>query len=214
VIYNFIDFDRFKKLNKDHFKKAIAPDGEKIIAHTSNFRKVKRAEDVILAFEKINQKVPSTLLMIGDGPERSKLENLCRQIGLCDNIRFLGKQDAVEELLAIADLFMLPSGNESFGLAALEAMACEIPVISSNVGGLPEVNENGVTGYLCDVGDIQAMADHAITILSNPETHNKFRKNALERALMFDIEKILPQYESYYEQVLKTFKTKSLELVN
>ncbi len=214
VIYNFIDFERFKKLNKDHFKKAIAPDGEKIIAHTSNFRKVKRAEDVILAFEKIYKKVPSKLLMIGDGPERSKLENLCRQIGLCDEIRFLGKQNAVEELLAISDLFMLPSSNESFGLAALEAMACQIPVVSTNVGGIPEVNIHGKTGFMCEVGDIDAMASHAISLLSNPEMHEQFCHNALTRASEFDIDQILPQYEAYYEEVLQKFKSKNLALAN
>lgn len=214
VIYNFIDFERFKKLDKDHFKKAIAPNGEKIIAHTSNFRKVKRAEDVILAFEKIYKKIPCKLLMIGDGPERSKLENLCRQIGLCDEIRFLGKQNAVEELLAISDLFMLPSSNESFGLAALEAMACQIPVISTNVGGIPEVNTHGETGFMCDVGDIQTMADHAINLLSNPELHTKFSHNALSRASEFDIDKILPQYESYYEEVLEKFKAEKLSFVS
>lgn len=214
VIYNFIDFERFKKLDKDHFKKAIAPNGEKIIAHTSNFRKVKRAEDVILAFEKIYKKVPCKLLMIGDGPERSKLENLCRQIGLCDEIRFLGKQNAVEELLAISDLFMLPSSNESFGLAALEAMACQIPVVSTNVGGIPEVNIHGETGYMCDVGDIQAMADYAIELLSNSELHHKFCSNALSRANQFDIDQILPQYEAYYEKVLQKFKAEKLALVS
>ena len=214
VIYNFIDFDRFKKHDKDHFKKAIAPDGEKIITHTSNFRKVKRAEDVILAFEKIYKKVPCKLLMIGDGPERSKLENLCRQIGLCDEIRFLGKQDAVEELLAISDLFMLPSANESFGLAALEAMACQVPVVSSNVGGIPEVNIHGETGFLCEVGDIENMAKYAIELLSNPEVHNKFCENALIRARQFDIDKILPQYESYYEEVLRKYKSEQLALIS
>lgn len=214
VIYNFIDFDRFKKHDKDHFKKAIAPDGEKIITHTSNFRKVKRAEDVILAFEKIYSKVPSKLLMIGDGPERSKLENLCRQIGLCDQIRFLGKQHAVEELLAISDLFMLPSANESFGLAALEAMACHVPVVSSDVGGIPEVNIHGETGFLCQVGDIESMAKYAVELLSNPEVHLRFCENAQLRASQFDIDKILPQYESYYEEVLQEFRSEKLAVVS
>ena len=150
VIYNFIDFSRFRKINKDHFKKAIAPDGEKVLVHISNFRKVKRVEDVIHVFEKVSKKIKSKLLMIGDGPERKHMEELCRTLHLCDEIRFLGKQEAVEELLAVSDLFLLPSENESFGLAALEAMACEVPVISSNAGGLPEVNINGVTGYMCD----------------------------------------------------------------
>ena len=203
VIYNFIDFTRFKKSNKDHFKKIIAPNGEKIIVHTSNFRKIKRIEDVIFMFKKVFEKIPSKLLLIGDGPERQYLEELCRQIGLCDEIRFLGKQDAVEELLAIADLFVVPSAKESFGLAALEAMACEVPVLSSNAGGLPEVNIHGVTGFLTDVGDVDSMANYAIQLLSDEEMHQRFRKNALAQAERFDIHNILPQYEAYYEEVLE-----------
>lgn len=206
VIYNFVDFDRFRKINKDHFKKAIAPNGERILTHTSNFRKVKRVEDVIRVFEKVNRHVPSKLLLIGDGPERRQMEDLCRQIGLCDEIRFLGKQDAVEELLAISDLFFIPSQSESFGLAALEAMACEVPVISSNAGGLPEVNIHGVTGFLSDVGDVDAMAHHAITILSNDHVLQSFRKNALEQAERFDIRHVLPQYEAYYVEVVERSK--------
>ncbi len=202
VIYNFIDFNRFRKTNKEHFKKIIAPNDEKILVHTSNFRKVKRVEDVIYVFQKVYEKIPCKLLLIGDGPERQYLEELCRQIGLCHEIRFLGKQDAVEELLAIADLFIIPSSNESFGLAALEAMACEVPVISTNVGGLPEVNIHGETGYLCDIGDIDSMAKYAIELLSNEELLQKFRKNALAQAQRFDIENILPHYEAYYEEVL------------
>ena len=203
VINNFIDFDRFRRVDKDHFKKAIAPNGEKILTHTSNFRKVKRVEDVIRIFEKVQKEIPSKLLMIGDGPERRNLEDLCRQLGLCDEIRFLGKQDAVEELLAISDLFIIPSSNESFGLAALEAMACEVPVISSNAGGLPEVNIQGKTGFLSDVGNVDEMAKYAIQILKDEKTHNIFRANALAQAKQFDIENILPQYEKYYQEVLE-----------
>ncbi|MEO6760696.1 MAG: N-acetyl-alpha-D-glucosaminyl L-malate synthase BshA, partial [Saprospiraceae bacterium] len=140
VIYNFIDFDRFRKTDKEHFKKIIAPEGERILAHTSNFRKVKRVEDVVRIFAKVREVVPSKLLLIGDGPERQKVERLCRELELSHDVRFLGKQDAIEELLAICDLFIIPSEKESFGLAALEAMACEVPVISSDGGGLPEVN--------------------------------------------------------------------------
>ncbi|MCB9344039.1 MAG: N-acetyl-alpha-D-glucosaminyl L-malate synthase BshA [Saprospiraceae bacterium] len=202
VIYNFINFERFRKTNKEHFKKIIAPNGERIISHTSNFRKVKRVEDVIRIFEKIQKKVPSKLIMIGDGPERQNCERLCRELNLCDDIRFLGKQDAIEELLAICDLFIMPSENESFGLAALEAMACEVPVISSNGGGLPEVNIHGVTGYLSDVGDVASMAQHAIELLQNEDKLAEFRKNALEQARRFDIENILPDYERYYEEVI------------
>ena len=203
VIHNFIDFERFKKSDKDHFKKAIAPNNEKILVHTSNFRKVKRVGDVIRIFKKVYDKIPSKLLLIGDGPERRKMEELCRKIGLCDEIRFLGKQDAVEELLAISDLFIMPSGSESFGLAALEAMACEVPVISSNVGGLPELNVNGVTGFLSKLGNVDEMAQNAITLLENEEMLNKFRHNALAQAKRFDISNILPEYEKYYEYILK-----------
>lgn len=203
VIYNFIDFSRFKKLNKDHFKKAIAPDGEKILVHTSNFRKVKRVDDVMSIFEKVNQVVPSKLLMIGDGPERQRMEELCRQMNLCTEIRFLGKQDAIEELLAVADLFIMPSESESFGLAALEAMACQLPVISSNSGGLPELNINGVTGFTSNVGDVEEMASNAIMLLTDEAMHKTFRANALARAEEFDIEKIIVQYEMYYAEVIK-----------
>lgn len=204
VIYNFIDFKRFRRVNKDHFKKAIAPDGERILVHTSNFRKVKRVEDVIQVFAKVQATIPSKLLLIGDGPERRNMETLCRKLKLCDEIRFLGKQEAVEELLSLADLFLMPSASESFGLAALEAMACEVPVVSSNVGGLPEVNIHGETGYLAEVGDIDAMADFAIKILQDDDTLNQFRANALAQAKRFDLDIILPQYEAYYEEVVRT----------
>jgi len=203
VIYNFIDFSRFKKTNKDHFKKAIAPEGEKILIHTSNFRKVKRVEDVIYIFKKIYDQMPAKLLLLGDGPERHNIEALCRELGLCHETRFLGKQDAVEELLAVSDLFLMPSGSESFGLAALEAMACEVPIISSNVGGLPEVNIEGETGFLSKPGNVDQMAANAIKILSNEKMLQQFRENALEQAKRFDINEILPQYEAYYEEVIE-----------
>jgi N-acetyl-alpha-D-glucosaminyl L-malate synthase BshA len=206
VIYNFIDFDRFRKTDKDHFKKAIAPDGEKIMVHVSNFRKVKRVEDVIHVYEKVQAKMPCKLMLIGDGPERQKMEELCRKIGLCSEIRFLGKQDAVEELLAVADVFVLPSENESFGLAALEAMACEVPVVSTNIGGLPEVNIEGKTGFLHNIGDIEAMANSVLAILKDQETHQKFRKAAFEHAQTFDIKNILPVYEDYYEEIIQQVK--------
>ncbi len=203
VIHNFIDFVRFNKSNKDHSKKAIAPNEEKILVHTSNFRKVKRVDDVIRIFKMVYDKIPSKLLLIGDGPERRKLEDLCRKLGLCDEIRFLGKQDAVEELLAISDLFLMPSGSESFGLAALEAMACEVPVISSDVGGLPELNINGKTGFLSKLGNVNEMAQNAINLLENEDLLSKFRHNALNQAKRFDISNILPEYERYYEYILK-----------
>jgi N-acetyl-alpha-D-glucosaminyl L-malate synthase BshA len=204
VIYNFIDFERFKKTNKDHFKKAIAPNDEKLLIHVSNFRKVKRVEDVVLVFKQVLEKTPSKLLLIGDGPERQNVELLCRQFSLCDHVHFLGKQDAVEELLAISDLFIMPSASESFGLSALEAMACEVPVISSDAGGLPEVNIHGKTGFLSPVGDVDNMAKNAIYLLTNPEIHNQFRIAALENAKIYSLNNILPQYEEYYSKVIES----------
>lgn len=206
VIYNFIDFSRFSRTNKEHFRKAVAPNGEKILVHTSNFRKVKRIEDAIMAFDIIQREVPSKLLLVGDGPERPKLERLSRELGIYDQVRFLGKQDAIEEILAIGDLFIIPSENESFGLAALEAMACEVPVISSNAGGLPEVNIEGKTGFLADIGDYQMMAEKVLLLLKDEEMLKEFRKNALAQAKRFDISLILPHYEAYYEKVIKEFK--------
>lgn len=202
VIPNFIDFNRFSLQPKDHFKKAIAPNNERILIHTSNFRKVKRTEDVILMFHKVLEKIPAKLLMVGDGPERSANEQLCRELNICDSVRFLGKQDAVEEILSVSDLFIIPSENESFGLAALEAMACKVPVISSNAGGLPELNVDDFCGYMCDVGDVEDMANKAVTILSNQKTLDYFKENALIRAKDFDLRKILPQYVAFYEEVI------------
>jgi L-malate glycosyltransferase len=202
VIYNFIDLARFSKKAKDHFRKAIAPFGEKLIVHTSNFRKVKRIEDVVYTFDKIIKTVPSKLLLIGDGPERPAIERICRDLGICDHVRFLGKQDAIEEILSVCDLFIMPSESESFGLAALEAMACQVPVISSNAGGMPELNIHGETGFLCEVGDVESMARYAIKLLSDPEKLLRFRKNALEQAKRFDINVIMPKYEAYYKKVI------------
>jgi L-malate glycosyltransferase len=204
VIYNFIDFSRFKKINKDHFKKAIAPAGERILIHVSNFRKVKRIQDVVQVFAKVRAEMPAKLLLIGDGPERRNAEDQARDLGIYEDVRFLGKQDAVEELLAISDIFLMPSESESFGLAALEAMACEVPVISSNSGGLPEVNIHGETGYLSNVGDVEDMAKNTLHILSDEEVLAQFRANALAQAQRFDITEILPHYEAYYEEVLKS----------
>lgn len=206
VIYNFIDFNRFHWTNKDHFRKMIAPEGEKILVHISNFRKVKRASDVVRIFKEVYKELPTKLLMIGDGPERPNIERLCREVGLCHEIRFLGKQDAISEILAISDIFILPSANESFGLAALEAMACRVPVISSNVGGIPEVNIDGETGFLSNVGDIEDMTANALRLLKNPELHETFRENAYNQARKFDIQKILPLYEAYYKETLEKSK--------
>lgn len=202
VIHNFVDVKRFHKKPVDAFKKLVAPDGEKIIVHASNFRKVKRVEDVINTFLLINQKMPSKLLLLGDGPERPFAESICRDCVAVNNIKFLGKQEQMEDILPLADLFLLTSEYESFGLAALEAMAAEVPVISTNAGGLPEININGVTGYMTNVGDVQEMCNKAIEILKDPVTHNNFKANALEQAKKFDIDNIVPVYEELYSRLL------------
>jgi L-malate glycosyltransferase len=209
VIPNFIDLEKFKKQKKDHFKKAICPNGESLIVHTSNFRKVKRVQDVIAVFANIHKEIPSKLLMIGDGPERVKAEAQCRELGICDDVRFLGKQEAVEEVLSVADLFLMPSEKESFGLAALEAMACEVPVISTNTGGLPELNIHGGTGFLSNIGDIEDMTRNALFVLDKNNLP-RFKQNALERAKQFDITRILPLYEAYYQQVMDKTVAKTL----
>jgi N-acetyl-alpha-D-glucosaminyl L-malate synthase BshA len=210
VIPNFIDLTRFSLKPKDHFKKAIAPSGEKILIHTSNFRKVKRTQDVIRIFAKVIQKIPAKLLMVGDGEQRSDCEQLCRDLGVDDNVRFLGKQDAIEEILSVSDLFLMPSESESFGLAALEAMACKVPVITSNAGGLPELNVEGVTGFLKDVGDVDGMAEKAIYILEDDARLKTFKENALARAREFDLSIILPRYENYYIEVIEKSKAQVL----
>lgn len=202
VIPNFIDLERFNLKAKDHFKLAIAPNNERVIVHTSNFRKVKRTQDVVHIFEKIQKVIPSKLLMVGDGPERVYCEQLCRDLEICDNVRFLGKQDAVEEILSVADLFIMPSESESFGLAALEAMACKVPVITSDAGGLPELNINGITGFMDKVGDIESMADHSIFILEDDQKLATFKEGALNRAKEFELSLIVPIYEQYYKDVM------------
>jgi L-malate glycosyltransferase len=201
VIPNFIDLEKFKKQKKDHFKKAICPNDEVLITHTSNFRKVKRVLDVVNIFANIRREIPAKLLMIGDGPDREKAEKLCRDLGISEDVRFLGKLEAVEEVLSVSDLFVMPSEKESFGLAALEAMACEVPLISSNTGGLPELNVQGETGFMSPVGDIEDMTRKALFVL---DKHNlpRFKENALKRAREFDISKILPVYEAHYQRIL------------
>jgi N-acetyl-alpha-D-glucosaminyl L-malate synthase BshA len=206
VIPNFIDLTRFTLQPREHFKKAIAPGDERILIHTSNFRKVKRIADVINIFDRVQKVIPSKLLMVGDGPERVNAEQQCRDLGICQDVRFLGKQEAVEEILSVSDLFLMPSETESFGLAALEAMACKVPVISTNVGGVPELNINGVTGFMNDVGDVEGMAKNALYILEDCDRLAEFKKAALNRAKEFDLAIILPQYENYYEEVLESSK--------
>jgi N-acetyl-alpha-D-glucosaminyl L-malate synthase BshA len=202
VIYNFVDTRRFHKKPIDAFRKVIAPNGERILLHASNFRKVKRVQDIVRIFEIVRQKMPAKLLFVGDGPERSGAESLCRELDICDDVRFVGKQEQMEEILAVADLFLLTSEYESFGLAALEAMAAGVPVISTNAGGLPEIAVQGETGYLDDVGDIQGMSEHALQILGDEATLKRFKANALAHAKNFDIHRIVPQYEALYNHFL------------
>lgn len=202
VIYNFVDVSRFSKKPIDAFKKALAPNGERVLIHASNFRKIKRVDDVIKIFAAVNKVLPSKLMMVGDGPERPAAEELCRELHLEEHIRFVGKQEQMEDILVISDLFLLTSDYESFGLSALEAMAAHVPVISTNAGGLPEINVHGKTGYMGDVGDVKKMSDYAIDILKDDERLNQFKQNAYEQALKFDIHNIVPQYENLYKKVL------------
>lgn len=207
VIYNFVDVKRFNQKPIDAFKKMIAPNGERIIVHASNFRKVKRVGDVLKVFTLIAKQIPAKLLMIGDGPERPFLEDLARESDFSADIKFLGKQEQMESLLPIADLFILPSEYESFGLAALEAMAAEVPVISTNAGGLPEINIDGYCGFMSKVGDVEDMAKNAMKILEDDVTYAIFKKNALAQALKFDIINIVPIYETLYTSLLATHKS-------
>ncbi len=207
VIPNFIDIERFKQTKKGHFKKAISPEGGKVLVHVSNFREVKRVPEVVSVFHKVLQNgIEAKLLMVGDGPDRQKAESRCRELGICDQVRFLGKQEQVEEVLSVADLFLIPSGSETFGLAALEAMSCSVPVISSNIGGLPEVNIHGETGYLCDLDDIDCMADYAVKILKDDKLHARMAKNARKRAEIFELGKLVSVYESYYKEIAAGMK--------
>lgn len=204
VIPNFVDTARFFQSNKEHFKKMLAPMGEKILAHVSNFRKVKRVEDVVRIFKQVHERLPSKLLMIGDGPERQHAEELCRTLDICADVRFLGKQEQMDEILSITDLFLLPSQYESFGLSALEAMACGVPVISTNAGGLPEINVDGETGFLSDVGDFQQMGERAIWLLEDADRLQQFKDAALAHAKTFEKSLIIPQYEALYQQVVES----------
>ena len=203
VIPNFIDTDRFHRLNKEHFKRALCPNGEKVMVHVSNFRPIKNAAHVVEVFHRLRQEgLPVKLLMVGDGPDRAPSEHLARELGVYDDIRFLGKQDPVEEILSIADVFMMPSGSESFGLAALEAMACSVPAICSDVGGLPELLGDSAGGCLCPLGDIDAFTECAHRILTDDELQAHMAEAARARAVdTFDIDTIIPHYEAYYERV-------------
>jgi len=203
VIPNFICLDDYKPDEQKCNKKMYAPYGERLLIHISNFRKVKRVEDVLRVFDKVRKQIPSKLILVGDGPERPAIEKLCRELDTCSDIKSLGKIVNPEQVLAISDLFLLTSETESFGLAALEAMAARVPVISTNSGGLPEVNVNGFSGYMSNVGDIDEMAKNAIHILKDQATLDQFKANAFEQAKKFDIGRILPMYEKLYADVLE-----------
>ncbi|MBM3918976.1 MAG: N-acetyl-alpha-D-glucosaminyl L-malate synthase BshA [Sphingomonadales bacterium] len=203
VIPNFLDLDRFRQRNPCRFTMALAGDNQKRLIHISNFRKVKRVDLVIRIFALIREQIPACLLLVGDGPERPRCEQLCRELGIAMDVRFLGKQEAVEEILSAGDLFLLPSETESFGLAALEAMACGVPVLSSRSGGLPEVNVDGVTGFLTDADDMQGMAQAAMRLLGDDELMQQFRLAARRQAERFDLHQILPLYEEAYRLALQ-----------
>ncbi|KAA9041604.1 N-acetyl-alpha-D-glucosaminyl L-malate synthase BshA [Ginsengibacter hankyongi] len=202
VIYNFVDIKRFERTPVQAFRQIIAPKNERILLHASNFRRVKRVDDVVNVFKEVNKQIPSKLLFVGDGPERTHIEGLCRQMDAHADVKFLGRQEQMEDILAITDLFILPSEYESFGLVALEAMAAGVPVISTNVGGLPEINIEGVTGFLSNVGDVENMSKNITHIFSDDIAFKEMKKNALEQAQKFDISTIVPVYENLYKKVL------------
>ncbi len=203
VIPNFVCLEQYNFESKAELREVHAPNGERILTHISNFRAVKRVEDIVRVFAEVRKKVPAKLIMVGDGPERNRVEQLCRELRTCEDVIMLGKLKNPTEVLGISDLFMLPSESESFGLAALEAMAAGVPVISSNAGGLPEVNRHGVTGMMSDVGDIDDMVRNALYILKDDSTLTRFKKQAYERAKEFDLPRVLPMYEALYQSVLE-----------
>lgn len=203
VIYNFIDVKRFNHKPLDAFRKVLAPNGERILLHASNFRQVKRVQDVVQVFHRVQQEIPAKLLFVGDGPERQTAEETGRKLGVFDKITFVGKQEQMEEIFAIADLFLLTSEYESFGLAALEAMASRVPVVSTNAGGLAEVNIEGVTGFLADVGDIDTMSKKSLDILRDDAVLDGFKQRAFDHAQKFNIDAIIPQYENIYRRFCK-----------
>lgn len=204
VIHNFVDVHRYNKKPVAAFRQVIAPNNEKIIIHASNFRKIKRIDNVMEIFKNIHAALPSKLLMVGDGPERPLAEDLTRQYGLDADVRFLGKQEQMEEILAVSDVFLLPSEYESFGLAALEAMAASTVVISTDAGGLNEININGETGYTSAIGDVDSMSKNAIALLKDEAKLKTFKHNALKEAKLFDIHHIIPKYEALYRKYCRT----------
>ena len=202
VIPNFIDIDKYAKKHNLCQGNMLAQDDEKIIVHVSNFRPLKRIIDVLKIFEKINQNIDSKLIMVGDGPDKKKAKEFLRKNNLKNKVIFLGKTSEVDEILCSSDLFLLPSEKESFGLAALEAMALKVPVISTNTGGLKDLNINGNSGYTSDIGDIDSMAKNAIKILSDDSLEKKYRNQAFENAKKYDIKTVIPLYEKIYDQAL------------
>lgn len=207
VIPNFIELDKIiKNTQTPCHRYVMAKEGERIITHISNFRKVKRIPDIIKIFYNVQKKIPSKLMMVGDGPEKEKAEILCQELGILDKVIFFGNSNEIDKILSMTDLFLLPSETESFGLVALEAMSCGVPVISSNSGGLPEVNFEGFSGYLSNVGNIEEMAENAIKILKDNQTLNQFKANALKVAKKFDIKKILPKYEALYQKAIDDYR--------
>ncbi|MEN2413416.1 N-acetyl-alpha-D-glucosaminyl L-malate synthase BshA [Flavobacterium mesophilum] len=207
VIPNFIELDKVvKDPEAPCHRYVMAKANERIVTHISNFRKVKRIPDIIKIFYNIQKEMPAKLMMVGDGPEKEKAEVLCMELGIYDKVIFFGNSNEIDKILCMTDLFLLPSETESFGLAALEAMALGVPVISSNSGGLPEVNFDGVSGYLSNVGNVEEMAANAIKILKDDATLKEFKKNALEVAKKFDIKNILPKYEALYQKAIDDYK--------
>jgi N-acetyl-alpha-D-glucosaminyl L-malate synthase BshA len=202
VVPNFIDLERYVTHFTDCQRALLANDDERVITHISNFRKVKRIDDIIRVFYEIQKEIPATLMMVGEGPEKESAEMLSEKLGIEDKVKFLGNSGEIDKILCFSDLFLLPSETESFGLAALEAMASGVPVISSNTGGIPEVNIDGVSGYLSNVGDIESMKENALQILKDDKTLDKFKNNAKKVASGFDIHEIVPVYEEIYEQAL------------
>jgi len=203
VIPNFVDTEKYQRIRCDDVRGRFAPWGEKIVVHVSNFRAVKRVPDVVRIFSEIRKKVPSKLVLAGDGPDRSACELLVRDLHLQDHVRFLGKQQELVPILSSSDLMLMPSQSESFGLSALEAMACEVPVVSSSVGGLPELQVHGETGYIAEIGDIDRMSRYANELLTNETKHAMFRAAARKRAVEhFDVRKIVTQYEEYYQECM------------
>ena len=206
VIPNFICSKHYQLPNNEFYKKRYAPNGEFILTHISNFRKVKRIEDVVKVFKKIRKEIPCRLLFVGDGPDRNHIERDVRYSCEREDVLFLGHLDSTREVLNISDLFILPSETESFGLAALEAMASSVPVITTNAGGLPEVVDHGINGFLSDVGDVDDMAKNALTLLKDPIKLKQFKENAQLKATQFDIQTVLPIYEQLYLDVCRDFK--------